>query len=101
MTALTVLLVAAALIGLGLWGVISQQSFVMVMMGFELAINGVMLAAVGLWRFTSAGEPKGQVLVIVAMFVMAIEAAIGFALVVAVYRARQVDTTEGLDSMAN
>ncbi len=101
MTIVTVLLVAAVLVGLGVWGVLSQQSFVMVMMGFELAINGVMLAAAGLWRFTSAGEPKGQVLVIVAMFVMAIEAAIGFALVVAVYRARQVDTTEGLDSMAN
>lgn len=101
MSIVTVLLVAAALIGLGVWGVLSQQSFVMVMMGFELAINGVMLAAAGLWRFTSTGEPKGQVLVIVAMFVMAIEAAIGFALVVAVYRARQVDTTEGLDSMAN
>lgn len=101
MTTVTVLLVAAALVGLGVWGVLSQQSFVMVMMGFELAINGVMLAAAGLWRFTSTGEPKGQVLVIVAMFVMAIEAAIGFALVVAVYRARQVDTTEGLDSMAN
>lgn len=101
MTVVTVLLVAAALVGLGVWGVLSQQSFVMVMMGFELAINGLMLAAAGLWRFTSTGEPKGQVLVIVAMFVMAIEAAIGFALVVAVYRARQVDMTEGLDSMAN
>lgn len=101
MTIATVLLVAAALVGLGVWGVLSQQSFVMVMMGFELAINGAMLAAAGLWRFTSTGEPKGQVLVIVAMFVMAIEAAIGFAMVIAVYRARQVDTTEGLDAMAN
>ncbi len=99
MTIVTVLLLAAALIGLGVWGVVSQQTFVMVMMGFELAINGVMLAAAGVWRFTAAGEPRGQVLVIVAMFVMAIEAAIGFALVVAVYRARQVDMTEGLDRM--
>lgn len=100
MTIVSVLLVAAVLLGLGVWGVLSQQSFVMVMMGFELAINGVMLGGAGIWRFAAGGEPKGQVFVIVAMFVMAIEAAIGFALVVAVYRARQVDTTEGLDSMA-
>lgn len=100
MTIVTVLLVAAVLVGLGVWGVVSQQSFVMVMMGLELAINGIMLAAAGFWHFTSAGAPKGQVLVIVAMFVMAIEAAIGFAMVIAVYRARQVDTTEGLDRMA-
>lgn len=96
MTVVTVLLVAAVLLGIGVWAVLSQQSFVMIMMGFELAINGVMLAAGGLWRFTSGGEPRGQVLVIVAMLVMAVEAAIGFALVVAVYRARQADTTEGI-----
>lgn len=99
MTVVTVLVVAALVIGLGVWGVISQQSFVMIMMGFELAINGVMLAAAGLWRFTSGGEPKGQVLVIVAMFVMAIEAAMGFALVVAVYRERQADMAESVDTL--
>ena len=95
-----VLLAAAVLLGLGTWGVLSQQSFVMIMMGFELAINGIMLAAAGVWRFTSGGEPRGQVLVIVAMLVMAVEAAIGFALVVAVYRARQQDTTEGIAELS-
>ena len=100
MTIVTVLVVAAVLLGLGVWGVLSQQSFVMIMMGFELAINGIMLAAAGLWRFTSGGQPRGQVLVIVAMLVMAVEAAIGFALVVAVYRARQQDTTEGIAEMS-
>ncbi len=100
MTIVTVLLASAVLLGLGTWGVLSQQSFVMIMMGFELAINGVMLAAAGVWRFTSGGEPRGQVLVIVAMLVMAVEAAIGFALVVAVYRARQQDTTEGIAELS-
>lgn len=100
MTIVSVLVVAAVLLGLGVWGVLSQQSFVMIMMGFELAINGIMLAAAGLWRFTSGGQPRGQVLVIVAMLVMAVEAAIGFALVVAVYRAREQDTTEGIAEMS-
>ncbi len=99
MTLTTVLLVASALIGVGVWGALSQQSIVMLMMGIELAVNGVMLAAGGFWFYAAGGEPKGQVLIIVAMFVMAIEAAIGFALVVNVYRARQADTTEGLDTM--
>lgn len=99
MTVVSVLLVAGVLLGVGMWGVLSQQSFVMIMMGFELAINGVMLAAAGLWRFTSGGEPRGQALVIVAMFVMAVEAAMGFALVIAVYRARQADTTEGVTEL--
>lgn len=99
MTVETVLLVSAALVGIGVYGALSQQSFVMIMMGLELLLNGVMLAGVGLWRYTAGGSPDGQLLVIVAMFVMAIEMAIGFALVVAVYRARQADTTEAVDTM--
>lgn len=97
----TVWLIAAALIGIGVYGALSQQSFVMIMMGFEMIINGVMLAGVGVWSLTTGGSPKGQVMVIVAVLVMAIEAAIGFALVVGVYRARGVDTTEGLDTLKN
>lgn len=99
MTLTAVWIVAAALVGIGVYGALSQQSFVMVMMGYELIINGVMLAGVGGWALAAGGAPKGQVLVIVAMLVMAIEAAIGFAVVVNVYRARQADTTEGVETM--
>lgn len=93
------LVIAAALIGVGVYGALSQQTFVMIMMGFELAINGIMLAGVAFWAYTAGGAPEGQLLIIIAMAVMAIEAAIGFALVVAVYRARQVDMTEGIETL--
>ena len=99
MTLTAVLLVAAALIGIGVYGALSQQSFVMLMMGLELIINGILLAGVGFWSFAAGGVPEGQLLVIVVLAVMAVEMAMGFALVVAVYRRRQVDTTEGLDTM--
>lgn len=69
------------------------------MMGLELILNGVMLAAVAFWALTGAGMPQGQLLTIVVMAVMAIEMAMGFALVVAVYRAKQADTTEALDGL--
>lgn len=99
MTMHAVLLVAAALIGLGLYGALSQQSFVMLMMGFELMLNGVLLATAGFWSLATGGAPKGQLLAIVVMAVMAVEMAIGLALVTAVYRQRQADTTESLDTM--
>lgn len=99
MTLTTLLIVAAALIGIGIYGTLSQQSFVMLMMGLELIINGAMLAAVSFWALSAAGAPEGQLLTIVAMAVMAIEMAMGFALVVAVFRARQADTTEALDGL--
>ncbi len=99
MTLVSVQLIAAALIGIGLYGALSQQSFVMLMMGLELMLNGVMLAAVGFWSLAAGGVPEGQLLAIVAMAVMAVEMAIGFALVVAVYRKREADVTESLETL--
>lgn len=99
MSLISLLIVAAALIGIGLYGAFSQQSFVMLMMGLELILNGVMLAAVGFWAMTGAGAPEGQLLTIIVMAVMAIEMAMGFALVVAVYRGKQADMTESLDGL--
>ncbi|MDX5376446.1 MAG: NADH-quinone oxidoreductase subunit NuoK [Halomonas sp.] len=99
MTLTTLLILAAALIGIGLYGALSQQSFVMLMMGLELMLNGVMLAAVAFWAYSGTGAPEGQLLTIVVMAVMAIEMALGFALVVAVFRAKQADMTEALSEL--
>ena len=95
-----VLIVAAALVGLGIWGALAQQSIVMLLMGIELMVNGIMLAAAGFWAYAGGGTPKGQLLVVVALVVMAVEMAVGFAIVVALYRARQIDMTDDLDSMS-
>ena len=99
MTVTTLLLVAAALVGIGVYGALSQQSFVMLMMGLELILNGLILAAVAFWTTAGGFRPQGQLLAILVMAVMAVEMAVGFALVVAVYRARQADTTEALTTL--
>ena len=96
MTLDALLVVAAALFAVGLYGALSQQSFVMLMMGLELMINGAILAAGALWAASAAGGPKGQMMVIVFMTVMAIELVLGFALIFNVYRARKADITEKL-----
>lgn len=99
MTLELLLTVAAALVGVGLWGILSQQSFVMIMMGIELAINGAILAAVSFWSLAAGGTPEGQLLVVIALLVMAVEMAVGFAMVIAIYRRQQVDVTEGAETM--
>lgn len=96
MTLAAVLVVAAALFGIGSYGALSQQSFVMLMMGLELMINAGILAGVGLWAAAAGGSPKGQMLVVVFMTVMAAEMAVGFALITNVYRVRKADITEKL-----
>jgi NAD(P)H-quinone oxidoreductase subunit 4L len=93
------LLVSAGLFGIGVYGALSQQSFVMIMMGLELMLNGAMLAALAFWAYTTAGAPKGQMLVVVLFTVMAVEAAIGFALVINIYRVRKADITEKLKKL--
>ena len=93
------LVLSAALFGIGVYGALSQQSFVMIMMGLELMLNGAILAAVAFWAMTAGGTPKGQLLAVVVVTVMAVEAAIGFALVVNVYRIRKADITEKLKAL--
>ncbi|CAN5192904.1 MAG: NADH-quinone oxidoreductase subunit K [Nocardioidaceae bacterium] len=90
----TVLTVAAALVGVGLFGALSQQSIVMVMMGLELVVNGVMLGAGAAWFFLTPDLPDAQMLVVIALVVMAVEMAMGFAATIAIYRARQVDMVD-------
>lgn len=99
MTLTIVLLGAAALTGIGLYGALSQQSFVMLMMGLELMLNGALLAVIGFWSQALGGMPEGQLLAIVIMAVMAVEMAAGFALVIAVYRKRQADMTESIGTL--
>ena len=99
MTLTIVLLAAAALIGIGLYGALSQQSFVMIMMGLELMLNGALLAIIGFWSQGIGGVPEAQLLAIIVMAVMAVEMAVGFALVTAVYRKRQADVTKALGTL--
>jgi len=92
---LQVLLTAAAgLVAVGVFGALSQQSVVMVMMGLELVVGGVLLAGGSAWAAITPSRPDAQVLVVIALVVMAVEMAMGFAVVLAIYRARQVDMVD-------
>ncbi|MEU5293857.1 NADH-quinone oxidoreductase subunit K [Streptomyces umbrinus] len=87
------LLLAAALFSVGLFGALTQQSIVMLMMGLELMLGGVILAAAAAWHYI-APAAEGQVLIVVAVTAMALEMAIGFAVVTALFRSREIDMTD-------
>jgi NAD(P)H-quinone oxidoreductase subunit 4L len=90
----TYLLLAAALFSIGLYGALSQQSIVMIMMGLELMVNAVIVGGAAFWYFTAPERPDGQLVVVLAVTAMAIEMAAGFAVVTAIFRARDVDMTD-------
>ncbi|RDI35325.1 NADH-quinone oxidoreductase subunit NuoK [Lentzea flaviverrucosa] len=88
------LLLASALFSVGLYGALSQQSIVMIMMGLELMINAVIVGASAFWYFVSPDRPDGQVVVLLAVTAMAVEMAVGFAVTTAIFRSRDVDMTD-------
>ncbi|MFI6084811.1 NADH-quinone oxidoreductase subunit NuoK [Streptomyces sp. NPDC051217] len=94
MTFELLLVLAAGLFSTGLFGALSQQSIVMIMMGIELMIGGVVVASAVFWSFLSPAATGGQVVVVAAVVAMAVEMAMGFAVTTAIYRARQVDMTD-------
>lgn len=88
------LLLASALFSIGLYGALSQQSVVMLMMGLELMLNGVIVAGGAFWWYLAPSRPDGQVLLLVVIAAMTLEMALGFAVQTALYRARQIDMTD-------
>lgn len=87
-TMLLCLVIGAVLFGVGLYGALSQTNLVMIMMGIEVMLGAAMLNLVAFWRFLHPTAFAGQMFVLIVMTAMALEAAVGFGLATARFRAR-------------
>jgi NAD(P)H-quinone oxidoreductase subunit 4L len=94
-----VLLIAAALFSVGLYGTLSQQVVVMVMMGIEVMLNAVILAGAAVWWFLSP-TPDGHTLLLVVIAAMTVEMAMGFAVAILLHRSRNSDMTDSATDLA-
>nr|YP_010933335.1 subunit 4L of NADH-plastoquinone oxidoreductase [Streptofilum capillatum]YP_010933353.1 subunit 4L of NADH-plastoquinone oxidoreductase [Streptofilum capillatum]WKT08668.1 subunit 4L of NADH-plastoquinone oxidoreductase [Streptofilum sp. BC4-VF8pt]WKT08767.1 subunit 4L of NADH-plastoquinone oxidoreductase [Streptofilum sp. ZNP2-VF4pt]WKT08569.1 subunit 4L of NADH-plastoquinone oxidoreductase [Streptofilum capillatum]WKT08570.1 subunit 4L of NADH-plastoquinone oxidoreductase [Streptofilum ca len=83
-----ILILSAFLFCMGLYGLITSKNVVRALMCLELLLNSVNLNFIGFSAFMDPLEIKGQVLVVFVMTIAAAEAAIGLALVLAIYRNR-------------
>jgi len=92
-----VLFVSAGLFLLGLLGVIVRRNLLVIYMSLELMLNAGNLALVAFSRFNN--NLNGQVMVFFIITVAAAEAAVGLALIVALYRKRQTVHVEDLTAM--
>ena len=87
MVSLPVVLVAGALLfAVGLYGVLSQTNAIMVIMGVELMLGASMLNVIGFLRYSYPEAASGTFFVLIVMTLMAVEATVGFALVIAAFR---------------
>lgn len=87
------LLVSSMLFAVGLAGALTRKSTILVLVGIELMLNAANLNFVAFWRFgPHAAASTGMIFGLFSIGVAAAEAAVGLALILAVYR--HTKTTE-------
>ena len=91
------LTVAAALFCIGVYGALSRRNAISILMGIELVLNAVNINLVAFWRYVIPANVEGQIFAIMVITVAAAEAAVGLAIVIAVYRRRHSVAVEELD----
>ena len=78
---------SSALFCVGLIGALARSNTILVLLGIELMLNAANINFIAFWRFSPSPNPAAGVLfVIFSIAVAAAEAAVGLALVIAVYR---------------
>lgn len=80
------LTVSALLFGLGLYGILTRRNAVAILMGIELMLNAANINLVAFNRYVAPGALGGQIFALIIITLAACEAAVGLALVMAVYR---------------
>src|SRR3954470_8233237 len=94
-----VLIVAGALFCIGLFGALSRRNTVGILMGVELMLNAVNINLVSFWRYLEPGKTSGLIFAIFTIAVAAAEAAVGLAMVIAVYRSRLTINADEIDTL--
>lgn len=83
----TTLLVSSMLFAIGLAGALTRRNAILVLVGIELMLNAANLNFIAFWRFGPHPELlTGAIFVLFSIAVGAAEAAVGLALILAVYR---------------
>jgi NADH-quinone oxidoreductase subunit K len=94
------LIVSATLFSIGLLAVLSRRHAIFILIGIEMMLAAANLNFIAFWRFSS--HPQSPTGVMVALFSIAIaaaEAAVGLALVIAVYRHYRTTNVDQLDQL--
>lgn len=88
MTPLTgYLLLSALLFSIGLAGALTRRNAIIVLIGIELMLNAANLNFIAFWRFGENPEAlTGVLFAIFSIGIAAAEAAVGLALIIAIYR---------------
>jgi NADH-quinone oxidoreductase subunit K len=93
------ILVSMALFFIGTTGVLLRRNALFVLMSLELQLGAGSLALLTFAR--GLGDQKGHVVAFFLMALAAAEAAVGLAVIVAVYRTRKTIDLDGINELRN
>jgi len=88
---------SALLFAIGVLGVLVRRNVIVIFMAIELMLNAVNLAFVAIAR--QRGSMDGQVIVFFVMTVAAAEAAVGLAIIIAMFRNRETTNADELATL--
>ena len=91
------LVLSAILFSLGVGAFLVKRNIITIFMSSELMLNAVTLAFVAFSQ--QRHEPAGQLFVFFVMVVAAAEAAVGLAIIIAIFRARNTLDVDQVDLM--
>ena len=89
------LILSTVLFSIGLYGALAKRNAIIILMSIELMLNAVNIAMVAFSRYIVPLLLTGQVFAIFIIVVAAAEAAVGLAIIMAIYRNREtIDATQ-------
>ena len=89
------LILSAILFSIGLYGALTKRNAIVILMSIEIMLVAVSITMVAFSRFIVPLLLTGQVFVIFIMVVAAAEAAVGLAIIIAIYRHHEnIDATK-------
>jgi NADH:ubiquinone oxidoreductase subunit K len=81
------LIFSALLFAIGLAGALTRRNAILVLVGIELMLNAANINFIAFWRYSPNPEAAtGLMFVIFSIAIAAAEAAVGLALIIAIYR---------------
>ena len=93
------LMLSAILFSIGLYGALAKRNAIIILMSIELMLNAVNIAMVAFSRYIVPLLLTGQVFAIFIIVVAAAEAAVGLAIILAIYRGRETIDATKIDLM--
>lgn len=93
------LILSAILFSIGLYGALAKRNMVVILMCVEIMLNAVNIAMVAFSRYIAPTLLTGQVFALFIIVVAAAEAAVGLAIIIAIYRNRETIESTKIDLM--